>query len=117
MQHHRSLTVLLTGSLILGLAGCAGDSLTSSAKAPLALLLAQAEKGKEQPPSGEVQERAQTTVEEQKRDKSGSDKVQERSVRKTVPIQPESSLPPSSLKTPTPSGPVPIPYPNEPVQK
>ena len=53
----------------------------------------------------------QTTLEEQKKDQSSSDKVQERGTKRTAPTPPKG--PPSDpTKTPSPGGPVPIPYPN-----
>jgi len=49
MRHYRSLLVLVTGSLILGLAGCAADSRTSSSAPPSTAQIAQAEQGKDLP--------------------------------------------------------------------
>ena len=58
MQHYRSLFVVsLTGLFVLGLAGCAADSTKPSSETPSTSPIAQAE-GKDQPPPGEVQERA-----------------------------------------------------------
>jgi len=58
MRHHGSVLVLMTSSLLLGLAGCSTDSMKSSSEPPPTTQLAQAEEGTGQPPSGEVQERA-----------------------------------------------------------
>jgi|SRR5215469_2915622 len=58
MQHHRSLFLFVTGSFFLSVVGCAGDAMKSSSEPPSTTQTAQAQEGKEQPPSGEVQERA-----------------------------------------------------------
>lgn len=58
MRHHRAVLLWVTGSLLLSLAGCAGDSMKSSSEPPATSPIAQAEQGKDQPPSGEIQERA-----------------------------------------------------------
>ena len=57
MRHHLSVVLLVTGSLLLGLAGCATDSTKSSSMTSPNSATAQVEQGKDQPPSGEVQER------------------------------------------------------------
>ena len=54
MRHHLS-TLLVTGSLLLSLTGCAADSRTSSSAPPSTTQIAQAE-GKDQPLPGAVQE-------------------------------------------------------------
>lgn len=58
MRHHRAVVLLVTGSFLLSLASCAADSMKSSSETPSISPIAQAEEGKDQPPSGEIQERA-----------------------------------------------------------
>lgn len=58
MRQHRAVSLCVTGSLLVGLAGCAADSMKSSSEPQRTGPIAQAEQGKDQPPSGEVQERA-----------------------------------------------------------
>src|ERR1700693_4123272 len=57
MRPYRSMLLLVIGSFFLGLVGCAGDSMKSSSEPPPTSRTAQAEQGKDQPPSGEIQER------------------------------------------------------------
>src|SRR5262249_16862763 len=58
MRHSRSLLLLATGSLLATMTGCAGDTAKSSSETPSASTSAQVEQEKDQPVSGEVQERA-----------------------------------------------------------
>ena len=59
MRHHRSVLFLVTSlAFFLGLMGCAADSTKSSSEASSPSSVAQAESGKEQPPSREIHERA-----------------------------------------------------------
>jgi len=58
MRHHRAVVLLVTGSFLLSLANCAADSMKSSSETPSTSPIAQSEEGKDQPPSGEIQERA-----------------------------------------------------------
>jgi hypothetical protein len=52
------MTMFLMGSLTLGFVGCAADSMKSSSEPPPGYPIAQTDEEKDQPPSGEVQERA-----------------------------------------------------------
>jgi hypothetical protein len=56
MRQYRSITVLVTGLLLLGLVGCAADSMTSSSEPPPSSPIAQAQGEHAQPPSGAAQE-------------------------------------------------------------
>ncbi|MDE3051773.1 MAG: hypothetical protein KGJ48_17955, partial [Nitrospirota bacterium] len=58
MRHHRSIIPWVTSVLLVGLAGCAGDSPKSSSDTVAPSAVVQAEEGKDQQASGEVQERA-----------------------------------------------------------
>ena len=57
MRQHQSVVLFVTGLLLLGLASCATDSMTSSSEPRPTSPIAQAKEEKDQPPSGEVQER------------------------------------------------------------
>ncbi len=56
MRHRQLISALLAGSLLLP--GCAGDATKSSSEPASPTQRVQAEEGKDQPPSGEIQERA-----------------------------------------------------------
>jgi hypothetical protein len=58
MQQHRSTSVFVAVVLLLGLTGYSADSAKSAPETSAPALIAQAEEGKDQPPSGEVEERA-----------------------------------------------------------
>jgi hypothetical protein len=58
MRQHRAVLMCATSSLLTALAGCGTDSMKSSSEPPPTAPITQAEEGKKQPPSGEVQERA-----------------------------------------------------------
>jgi len=58
MWRYQSISYLMAVSFLLGLAGCASDSPKPAAETPAPSAVAQAEQGQDQPPAGEVQERA-----------------------------------------------------------
>src|ERR1043165_2535392 len=58
MWRYGSISCVMAGVLLLGLAGCASDSPKPAAETPAPSAVAQAEQGKDQPPADEVQERA-----------------------------------------------------------
>ena len=58
MRQHQVAILFVTGSFLMGMASCAADSAKPSAETPPTSQITQAEQEKEQPPSGEIQERA-----------------------------------------------------------
>ena len=58
MRHHRGVLLCVTAWCLLGLVGCSTDSMKSTSETPVTSPISPTGAGKDQPSSGEIQERA-----------------------------------------------------------